>query len=359
MPEPLNVGVVGCGIIFPLNALGYQRTDRARIVALCDTNPAKLSQRKQELEALPGAPLVRTYTEYADLLNDAELHVIEILTPHHLHAPMAVAAAEAGKHVSVQKPMARTPSEIMAMDAAAQQAGVKIKCFESYVFYPPIVRAKELIDAGAIGDVRMVRCRSTGGALDCSWPLTAEAYQWRMNAADSGGGVMFDDMHHKYATALHLGGDVAEVFAFIENRDTYLDWPAAVSWKYTAPNRLGIMDAVDAPNLWMKTDYYAMEERFEITGTDGILWITRCTGTLFDQPPLVLHTGRETRTFNDVPYGWEEGFVASTHDFIDAILEDRDPALTCAHAIKVVQFALAAYKAHDERRPVSPDEICD
>ena len=354
MPVPLRVGIVGCGIIFPLNAIGYARTAKAEITALCDTDADKLAQRAAEVGGG-----VRTYADYDRMLADPDLDVIEILTPHHLHLPMAVAACEAGKHVSVQKPMARTPGEIRQMEAAARTAGVRIKCFEAYVFYPPIVRARQLIDDGAIGDVCMVRCRSTGGSLECSWPLTAEAYQWRADMAGSGGGNMFDDMHHKYAVALYLGGDVERVFAFIENRDTFLDFPAAVSWKYAAPNRLGVMDAVDAPNMWLQTEYYAMEERFEITGDSGIIWVTRCTGTLYDQPALVLHTGRETRTFNDVPHGWEEGFIGSTHDFIDAILEDREPALTCDDAVKVVQFALAAYRSHDDQRPVAPADITD
>jgi len=353
MDAPLRVGIVGCGIIFPLNAVGYQRTNKAKIVALCDTDPDKLTQRKAEL----GDDALREYRDYEQMLADDEIDLIEILTPHHLHLPMAVAAAEAGKHISVQKPMGRRPEEIRQMLSAADSAEVKIRCFEAYVHYPPLVRAKQLIDDGAIGEPRMVRVRTTGGSLESSWPLTAEAYQWRMDMGESGGGNMFDDMHHKYAAALMLGGDVESVFAFIENRETFLDFPAVVSWKYAAANRLGTMDCVDANNMWIKTKYYSVEERFEITGTDGIIWVTQCTGALYDQPPLILHTGQETRTFNDIPSGWEEGFAGATLDFINAILEDREPSLSCENAIKTIQFALAAYKSHDEQRPVRPAEM--
>ncbi len=358
MNEPLKVGVVGCGIIYPLNAIGYARTKKAEIAALCDTDADKAAERKAELEAR-GVRGVQVYSDFSDMLADEELDIIEILTPHNLHLPMTLAACEAGKHVSVQKPMGRVPSEIRQMQAAARDAGVKIKCFEAYVHYPPIVRAKELIDAGAIGEVRLVRCRNTIGSLECSWPLTGEAYMWRADVVGSGGGQMFDDMHHKYAAALLLGGEVESVFAFMENREMFMDLPSMVSWKYAAPGRLGSLSAVEAPNMWLKTDYYSIEEQFEITGEDGILLITRCTGSTVDQPPLVLHTGRETRVFNDVPHGWEEGFVASTHDFIEAILEDREPSMSCDDAIKVIQFALAAYRAHDEGRPVNPREIDD
>lgn len=353
MTEPLRVGIVGCGVIYPLHLEGYRRTHDARIVALCDADDELLARRAAEL----GGD-VKTYANYYEgLLADEEIDAIEILTPHDLHLPMAAAACEAGKHVSVQKPMGRTPSEVREMRDAAAKAGVQIRCFEAYVFYPPIVKAKQLIDAGAIGDVTMVRVRSTTGALECSWPLTGEAYVWRVDTDTSGGGVMFDDMHHKYATALYLGGDVTSVFAYMPNRGSYLDFPAAVAWQYAAPNRLGVMDCADAPNMWLDTDYYSIEERVEITGSDGIIWVTRCTGALYDTPGVVLHTGRETRTFNDVPHDWADGFAGATLDFINAIRTDRAPRLACDDAIKVLQFALAAYRSVDEGRPVDPQEI--
>ncbi len=82
---------------------------------------------------------------------------LEILVPHHLHEDLAVQAAAAGKHISLQKPMALDVAQADRIIAAARDAGVTLKVFENFVFYPPIQRARDLIDAGEIGDVLSIR----------------------------------------------------------------------------------------------------------------------------------------------------------------------------------------------------------
>ena len=91
---------------------------------------------------------------------------------------------------------------------------------------------------------------------------------------------MFDDMHHKYALGIFFGGPVENVSAFIENPGMFLDTPATVMWKYKAASCYGILDAAYSPELIIDTKYYPVEERVEITGSRGIIWITRLTGGL-------------------------------------------------------------------------------
>jgi predicted dehydrogenase len=94
----------------------------------------------------------RVYTGFGKLLADPQVDLVELLVPHHLHASMTVAACQAGKHVSVPKPMALTASEADQMIAAAGSAGVVLRVYEDFVFYEPFVRAKEMIEAGEIGE---------------------------------------------------------------------------------------------------------------------------------------------------------------------------------------------------------------
>jgi predicted dehydrogenase len=161
----------------------------------------------------------------------------------------------------------------------------------------------------------------------------------------------------KFATALHLCGDVEKVSAFIENRDFFVDAPATVMWKHKADQRYGVMECVQANDLYIKGKYYSCEERFEITGSRGILWITRCTGQLMDIPALIMYRDGETRGYNDIPAEWEEGFKRSNRHFIDCLLEGRQPHLTGEEAIKVMQFALSAYASDDAQAAVNPDSI--
>src|SRR3990170_5906953 len=135
----VRVGLVGRGRIADLHILGYRDNPRAKVVAVCDAVAETAERRAREWG------VERWCTDYREMLADPALDALELLTPHHLHAEMTVAALEAGKHVSVQKPMALNLAEADAMIEAAERSGRSLRVFENYRFYPPYVRAKELL----------------------------------------------------------------------------------------------------------------------------------------------------------------------------------------------------------------------
>ena len=96
--NPIRVAIVGCGRVSDLHQLGYRGRQDAKIVAVCDTNKAHARKKAKEW----GVETV--YTDYSLVLEDKQVDLVELLTPHHLHCPMTVQACQAGKHVSVQKP---------------------------------------------------------------------------------------------------------------------------------------------------------------------------------------------------------------------------------------------------------------
>ncbi|HET91251.1 MAG TPA: Gfo/Idh/MocA family oxidoreductase [Chloroflexi bacterium] len=138
----IGVGIVGCGRISDLHALGYQGREDARIVAVCDTKRG----RAREKGAAWGIDRARVYTDYHQLLADPGVDLVELLVPHHLHAEMTVAACAAGKHVSVQKPMALTTAEADRMIEAAERAGVVLRVYENFLL--PAARAGQGDDRG-------------------------------------------------------------------------------------------------------------------------------------------------------------------------------------------------------------------
>lgn len=347
----IKIGVIGCGVISGLTVCGYHDDERAQIAAVCDSNKEKAEAKAREWGA------EKVYVDYHRLLEDDDIDAVEIITPHDLHLPMAVDAAKAGKHISVQKPMARDVAECRQMIAAAEDAGVILRVNDPFIFYPPIVKAKELIEAGEIGTPTMVRVRTTVGSMNCGWEVDPDAWAWRFDQKRSGGGNMLDDMHHKFAVAMFLGGDVEKVSAFIENRDYFVDAPATVMWKYTADQRYGVMECVHAGEMQIQTKYYNCEERFEITGSRGILWVTRCTGQLMDIPALIMYRDGVTQGYNDIPADWSEGFRGSNIHFIDSLVEGKTPDLTGEDAIKIMQFALSTYAADDAQAAVNPKSI--
>jgi len=351
MSAELRMGVIGCGEISGLTTWGYRIDDRVKIYAVSDTNTERVEQCASEWKA------EKTYSDYRELLDDKSVDAVMIITPHDLHKQMVIDALDAGKHVSVQKPMARNAAECKEMIEAANRAKGKFQVFECYIFYPPVAKAKELIDAGEIGNISMVRLRTTSGSLECGWELTSTSWEWKFNQERVGGGTMFDDMHHKYALGIFFGGPVEKVSAFIENPGMFLDTPATVMWKHKAPSCYGILDAAYAPDLIIDTKYYPVEERIEITGSKGIIWVTRLTGGLMKIAPLIMYRDGETHCFNDIPAEWEHGFIRCGQHFIDCVLEDKQPTLSGEEGLRVVQLGRAVYKSAEEGKEIVPDSI--
>ena len=180
--KKLNVLVVGCGRIATLNVLGYKGNPHARVWALCDLD----ERRARAFAAETGAE--RVYTDYDEALRDPEVDIVDLLVPHHLHCEMTVKACEAGKHVSVQKPMALSLQECDRMIEAAKKAGVLLKVYENFVFYPPYVLAKKLIDEGKIGEPLSIRLKMNAGCDKYGWRVDPATWAWRMQEDLSGGG---------------------------------------------------------------------------------------------------------------------------------------------------------------------------
>lgn len=97
--DRVHVGIIGCGRIATLQVLGYLDHPRAEVTAVCDRDEHLMRQRQVEWGAK------KAYTDYAQLLADPDVNAVEILLPHHLHRDVAIAALQAGKHVSLQKPL--------------------------------------------------------------------------------------------------------------------------------------------------------------------------------------------------------------------------------------------------------------
>jgi predicted dehydrogenase len=341
----IGVGIVGCGRISDLHAAPYLRDPRARIVAVADVEPALVQERGERW----GVPATARYLDHQQLLADDDVEVVEILSPHHLHHPMTLDALAAGKHVAVQKPMALDLPQADEMVAAAASAAGRCKVFENFIMYPPIRRARELIDAGEIGEPIAIRLKSNAGISPTAWEVPRAAAMWRFDPSRCGGGPLtFDDGHHKFAIAWYLMGPPADVHAWIVERELapgyVLDSPAIISWRFT-DQRVGSFEVVHSPNLVIRTEQYAQDDRVEITGTDGVIWVTRGHGQLRDEPAVILRRGDTERTFDDMPTAWSSSFDASVLQFLDVLERGGDPLLTAAQGRDILSYALAAQES--------------
>jgi len=352
--DRLRLAVVGCGNISQMNVPGYLAHPRCDVVALCDTVPERAKRRAKEWGITP-----RIYSDFAQVLDDPGIDAVELLTPTWLHAAQIIAALAAGKHVSCQKPLAISVAEADRIAAAAATAKTFFRVTENFLYYPPIVKAKELLDAGAIGEPSLVRIHSTraqhitGLAIE----LDPEASVWRRDTAKNPGGVLFDDGVHKYATAAYWIGEIGDISALVTHTpDFLLETPSVATWRFKNRDCLGIIDYTFARDMTMRSRYARVDELFEIHGTKGMIWITRCSGEMLDLPVLQVHRGTETVSYQ-VPSDWRLGFDGAAADFVDGVLDGRQPQQDVHAAKRMLQVALAIYEAGRTGRSVAPESM--
>ena len=233
------------------------------------------------------------------------------------------------------------------------------RVFENFIFYPPVAKAKALVDAGAIGTPLTIRIKSNPGSRACAWEVPAGAQAWRQDRAQAGGGpLVFDDGHHKFALAWHFMGPAAEVHAWIDRTtaaDGYVfDAPAMISFRFPG-GRYGNLEVVYSPDLEIATEHYAQDDRVEITGTEGVLQINRGHGQLGDVVPVRLYRGGAWTDYRDLETGWERSFVHATRHAIEELRRGAQPRLSGADAREILRFALAAEESAAAGRAVRLD----
>ncbi len=352
--DRVRIGILGTGNIAPLNVAAYLQHPQCDVLAVCDTREAKA----RDAAGKWGAPKV--YTDMDAMLADPDLDAIEVLTPTMMHKEHVLAALSAGKHVSVQKPIANSVADGREMAAAAKAAGLTLRVAECNFGYPPLVKAKELIKQGAIGHPTMCRIKTVVAQTDTAFQngLDPAGYTWRFNA-QSPGGHLFDDMVHKYGTALWLfDQDITSVQAIVRQAPLFFE-PMAAIWEYERDSLLGMMEVTYAPRMHIRSSFYGADEFFEIQGTDGWIWVTRGTGEMLDLAPVIVyHPDGTTTSYSNIEARWDSGFVHTGKAFIDALLNGTpDPEMSPELAIKTLQFAFAVYQASIERGPVDPRTI--
>lgn len=360
MPEKnkLGIGLIGCGRISDLQGLGYNAHAQAEIIAVCDPDKQRAQQCAKKWQ------VKKIYSDLHEMLADKDIQVVDILTPHHLHVSMAIAALKAGKHVSLQKPPTLTLEELDEIIKVAQSCPGTIRVFDNFIFYPPHVKVEKLISEGAIGDPLSIRLKTAVGPDADGWLIPPKTLAWRQNLTLSGGGPLtFDHGYHCFSLArLFMPVEVSRIHAFIHwtklGKNKWTDGPALISWKYEGPlPRYGSWEVILTSKMKVRSPYYPSDDRLEIHGSEGIIWVNKCCGNLLDEPSIILYRDGETRSFHHIPSDWSESFKQGGIDFIDCLLNKKQPAQSLLSARKTLALALAAAKSAAETKELSINEI--
>ncbi len=355
---PLRAALVGVGRIADMHYLGYSATPMAEVVAICDTDPDLLSRRASEWG------VETTYTDFDQLLEAPAVDAVDIITPHYLHASMTIAALEAGKHVTVQKPMALSVADADAMIEASERTGKLLRVIDNYRFHPPFVRAKEILDSGGIGEPISIRIKTASGTAPDGWEIPQSSHVWRSDPTMSGdGSVLFDHGHHVWTIARYLLGDIERVFAYIGRTEVVshheivsggiLDNPGMIVWKYAGRDLYGTCESVHSEELIIRSTHYPIDASFEITGTRGILYIHQGpNGQLVNRPPIEILRDGSMSSISNMETDYDAGFRLAIEDFVRAISDGGASDLTGEEAREVLRFSLAMVRSGREGREV-------
>jgi len=296
MTKKIGVALIGTGNIALMHVMGYQEFPDAEIRALCDTNPKRAKAFREEM-GLPTS--VKIYKSSEECYKDESIDLVEILTPHGTHEVLAVEAAEAGKHVSVQKPPAMTMTSYDRMVNAAKKAGVRFRVYENFRYHPPYVKAMELVKKGTIGNVLSVNIRmwmsvkAPGEYRGHKTRFPLYTLRWKIKEEHNyHAATLFDDGYHKHSIVQEFLGDipgnslpVSAVRAWCGWEKLYglvkFDSPAVIIYETKKANRYGIWNVNTGKNIPLHSYYFGCDEALEITGSNGIIMAPGCTGNLF------------------------------------------------------------------------------
>ncbi len=342
--RPVRAAFVGLGRIYDLNMRAYAANPDVEVVALVDPNPERRAQRQADW------PDAATFPSVAKLAaSEIAIDAVECLLPIPLHTDGVVELLDQGWHVNLQKPMCNDVAAAERMLAVASATGSVLRVMENYLFYEPLCRLKAIVEAGDIGEVAGYHVKMVGSGSG-GWDVPWDSFEWQLKQMQLGRGIMvFDDGWHKLSTALWLFGPVREVRAWIGTTSfgsgIDIDAPAVISWEHENGIR-GVWDITLAPDLYLRSDYYTNDERWEVTGTRGYAKVNRITGRGIQQPSLEVYRDGEMRGYHALDDDWASSFRDSGRHWLRWLRTGTGPLLWGgSEGVDVLRFALAAYES--------------
>ena len=332
--DSIGFAVVGStGVIGRVHIDAINNVDGARLIGVSAVRPGPLRQQAEELGVKP-------YTSLEELLDDPEVDVITIATPHPSHESIALSAFASGKHVLTEKPMAATVSEAESMVKAARTSGMTLGVLFNQRFRPEVRKMHELIKKGVLGDI--YRTLLVHASL-----RTQDYYDrrpWRGTWDEEGGGVLINQAIHPLDLLQWLGGMPRTVTAAVRTLKHTIeveDFASALLEYENGGQGMVHCNTVQSPD----------QLRLEFWGERGGLILSDRSLTLhrLDVPVSKFIDTDKTIAFASPPSQEEifslgpgrNGHEAVIDDFVHALLEGREPAITGEEGVKSQELVAA------------------
>ena len=348
MTDKLRVGLIGCG-----NVVSYGHKpallglDDVELVALADITPARRDVGKQWF----GLDDRDLYEDYNNVLARDDVDAVCITVPQGYRRRIVLDSVGAGKHVLSEKPIAATPAVAAELVHAAENAGVTFGMVHNYHFLPDYRALKELIDAGTVGDVRVLTLNYLG-VIDKPGASEYDS-NWRHTMA-AGGGVLMDMIHAVYLSEWLMGAAAQQINAFV-------DAPRYADRNPVVEDLALLQVAFPSGYALINMGWGQGTGGVDVSGGDGQIHLRyedyHTSG--FNRPAELYSVQDWQRTDHELDNLETHGdniarsFTRLWTDFRDAIREGRDPIAPARAGQRALELALGGYLAAVTGRTVT------
>lgn len=352
-----NISIAGCGKVAHLHARAIQNIPNARLAAVW-------SRREGSAEAFARQYGTRACSDISGMVKENGIDLVIICTPHPYHKQPAVEAALAGANVLVEKPLAAELRDCDEIIETCRKSNAKLGVISQRRWYEPVQRVKDAIEQGKIGKPVLATITMLGWRDKTYY----DSDEWRGTWKDEGGGVLVNQAPHQLDILLWYMGEIEEVYGiwrnlnhpYIEVDDTAA---AIIKFKSGAIGNILVSNS-QKPGIYGKVHVHGENGASVGVQTDGgAMFIAGMTGVA--EPPvndlwtvpgeeklLQEWVNQDTETFNNsdptVKY-----IQYQLQDYLDAIENLREPAVTGEAGRKTVELFTAIYRSTRDNKPVS------
>jgi len=350
--DKLRIGMLGSRFAADFHADCYRRDPRVELVAVAGRDEKRLRAYAEKWK------VPRTFTDYLELLKCKDIDVVALCTPNATHAQMVQDAAQAGKHVICEKPLATNLADAKAAVAACAKAKVKLFYAEDWCFAPALLRVEEAVREGAVGEVLYLKAKECHNGTHSPYAK---------NKDSCGGGCLIHLAIHPIGWALHFLGKegknpCVEVIgkANLGGKDNYVHTENGGE-----DFALGIMKFKEGQHAFIEGNYITvggMDDKVEIYGSAGRIGVDLTFGSpvsVYSRPGYSYAIEKADNTLGWTKPAVDEfynlGYVKELQHFVDCILEDRQPhwGVSGAAGLECVRIVEAMYRSNVEGKTVA------
>ncbi|MGA9349432.1 MAG: Gfo/Idh/MocA family oxidoreductase [Anaerolineae bacterium] len=354
--DKIGTAIIGPGKVAHIHARALAALPESNFVAVWGRNA-------ERTEAFATQYGIRAHTNMDEMLHDPAIEAVIICTPHSLHAEETIAAAQAGVHVLVEKPVALTVADCDRMIAAAHAAGIQLGVISQRRLYEPVQRVKQAIESGKIGKPIL----GTVTVLGWRGPEYYAMDAWRGTWDGEGGGILVNQVVHQLDLFQWFMGPVAELFGYWDNLNhPYIQVDdtavAVLRFRNGALGNIVVSNSQN-PGLYAKIHVHGYTGASIGVQTDGgSVFFAGQAGrveppindlwTIPGEESLLAQWQAEDRARGDEHDPMTYYHFLQDREFLQAILANRPPMVTGEEGRKLVEIVEAIYCSQKEHAAI-------